>query len=138
MEFDLKIILTDEYKKVFPRLTNKGWLATLGLCEETVIDCYELCKKRIAPYEFILVLNYLKEYRTAAAFAASWNMDEGTLLDKFWRCLKEVDTLLPELCFNERLNERFPKDHFFHLVLTCIDGVLFTKERPSENNVRNS
>jgi len=42
MEQDITTTLRNEYRNVFPRLTKKGWISTLGLCEETVVDCYEL------------------------------------------------------------------------------------------------
>jgi len=133
---DLKSTIMLEFKNIFPRFSNRGFHATIGMEMEFAVDLYKLCKTKMAPYEMLLVLNFLKEYRTSAASASSWNMDEGKYLSKFWKCLGFLDECLPPLSLKDRFQNTFPEDHPFHLVLTTVDGILFPRERPREESLR--
>jgi len=87
-----------EYEKVFHRYNHDAWSSLFGLPLLAVDLIYSFLEAKVFRWELLLTLNFLKEYRTHTAMAATWNKDPDTISHKIWRTLEIMAECLPQVC----------------------------------------
>lgn len=86
------------YLNYYSHWSEEGFQAMMGLSVLTVDLIYKHCKNQIPPEHLLMALNFLKEYRTNAAMADTWNMTEKAYRTQLWKTLQLLDEVLPEVC----------------------------------------
>ena len=92
-------VLQTTFCKYFKRFSEASWKATIGLTLQVADVIFDMVQKEVTPDDFLMTLNFLKEYRTHEAMAATWDLYEDTVASKVWSTLSMLDTLLPKVVF---------------------------------------
>lgn len=87
------------FKNYFHKYSESCWKAITGLSLFTVDLVYQQVSEHISRDELLMVLNFLKEYRTYAAMSATWGLHEDTICSKVWKLLQILDDQLDPVCF---------------------------------------
>ena len=90
-------VLQTTFCKYFKRFSEASWKATIGLTLQVADVIFDLVQKEVNPDDFLMTLNFLKEYRTHEAMAATWDLHEDTVAAKVWGTLSIFDKLLPKV-----------------------------------------
>ena len=99
-------VLPTTFCKYFKRFTEATWQATLGLTLPVANLIFDKVKRAVTADDFLMTLNFLKEYRTHEAMAATWDLYEDTVASKVWSTLTSMDHLLPKVLVRD--------EYFFH------------------------
>lgn len=135
-------VLQTTFCKYFKRFTEATWQATLGLTIPVADVIFDKVQGKVTADDFLMTLNFLKEYRTHEAMAATWDLYEDTVASKVWSTLTSMDNFLPKVLlgmiyfsllkidWQERFHNPPEAGSLFSHVYTIIDGTLCETEKP--------
>lgn len=92
-----KSVLQSTFCNYFKRYSEATWQATIGLTLQVAEVIFDMVQKDVIADDFLMTLNFLREYRTHAAMAATWDLYEDTVGSKVWSTLVALDKCLPKV-----------------------------------------
>jgi hypothetical protein len=100
MDEDIKNEIETAFKESVGHgnFTSRGWASTMGITMPSAIRLKKYLGATMTVLQLLMVLNFLKEYRTEAAAALSFGYRSDSTYEKYiWTCLRLLDYHLPEV-----------------------------------------